>query len=55
MALRCDQSIEVDTVSIFVGKLNPQITERELRDRFSIHGRIIDCNMVKRHSKQGRV
>jgi len=54
MALRCDQSIEVDTVSIFVGKLNPQITDSELRDRFSVHGRIIDCNMVKRHSKQGR-
>ena len=55
MALRCDQSIEVDTVSIFVGKLNPQITDSELRDRFSAHGKIIDCNLVKRHSKQGRV
>jgi RNA recognition motif-containing protein len=55
MALRCDQLIEVDTVSIFVGKLNPKITDSELRERFSVHGRIIDCNMVRKHSKQDRV
>jgi len=54
MALRCDQLIEVDTVSIFVGKLNPQVTDSELRARFSVHGRIVDCNIVKKHSKQGR-
>ncbi|CAZ86113.1 unnamed protein product [Tuber melanosporum] len=55
MALRCDRIIEVDTVSIFVGKLNPQITDSELRARFSAHGRIIDCNLVKRQSRHGRV
>ncbi|KAG0638092.1 hypothetical protein HOY80DRAFT_196424 [Tuber brumale] len=53
MTLHCDQIIEVDTVSIFVGKLNPQITDSELRARFSAHGRIMDCNMVKRNSRQG--
>jgi len=41
MALRCDQLVEVDTVSIFVRKLNPQITESELRARFSAHGWIL--------------
>jgi len=55
MALCCDQLIEVDPVSIFVRKLNHLITESELRAGFSAHGRIIDCNTVKRNSKQGRV
>ncbi|KAG0129262.1 hypothetical protein HOY82DRAFT_415111 [Tuber indicum] len=53
MALRCDRIIEVDTVSIFVGKLNPQITDSELMARFSAYGRIIDCNMVRRQSRHG--
>ncbi|CUS15696.1 unnamed protein product [Tuber aestivum] len=53
MALRCDQHTEIDAFSIFVGKLNPQITDNELRARFSAHGKIIDCNLVKRQAKQG--
>jgi len=34
MALRCDQLIGVDTVSIFVRKLNPQVTESERKAQF---------------------
>ncbi|PWW79997.1 hypothetical protein C7212DRAFT_274575, partial [Tuber magnatum] len=53
MALRWGRPIEIDTFSIFIRKLNPHTTDSELRARFSAHGSIVDCNLVKRPSRQG--
>jgi hypothetical protein len=48
------QTVEIDPVSIFIGKLNPDsIGENELRARFSRYGMIVECNLVNRASKNG--
>ncbi|RPA90237.1 hypothetical protein L873DRAFT_1795601 [Choiromyces venosus 120613-1] len=53
MALHSELPIEIDPFSIYIGRLSPQTTDRELRSRFSAHGRIVDCNIRKKQSKLG--
>lgn len=43
-----DTRVKFDKFSIFVGQLNPTVTDESLGERFQRHGEIIDLNLVKK-------
>lgn len=43
-----------DPVSIFIGNLNPNVTEDMLRELFGRYGRIVDVDVHRRPSASGK-
>lgn len=43
-----DTRVKFDKFSIFVGQLNPTVTDESLGERFQRHGEIINLNLVKK-------
>lgn len=40
------RSVNIDKKSIFVGQLDSSVTKPKLFDRFSLHGKIVDINLI---------